>query len=246
MTKRPKILADHTKRGQTLVPPFTDNFGPIREVSWINTMMPELLWIALIQHQHGHKRGVELITLLARTARLIIPSTNLQTFAFASSYSVFSNSKGKRLRASLARAGELPLIQKSLAPLIAWYPNCPLSGLFSEPIVTTSLEGLQSIKSALSSLYQRSDRDPMMVQATAIWLMFDADVLKVSKGLALAKFPQIERYPETPLSRKIGSSVRATLNGFFGSENSYPPDCVWPSTFWNRGLAVEPCEFSNG
>jgi hypothetical protein len=245
MAKRPKILADHKKRGQTLVPPFTENFGPIQEVSWIKTIMPELLWIALIQYQHGHKRGVELITSLTRIARLIIPSTDLQTFAFASSYSVFSDSKGKRLRESLARTGELPLIQKSLAPLIAWYPNCPHCGLFSEPIATTSPEGLQSIKSALSSLYHRSDRDPMMVQATAVWLMFDADALKVSKGLALAKFPQIEQYPETLLSQKIGSSIRATLNAFFGSENSYSPDYVWPDNFWNHGLEVEPCEFNN-
>jgi hypothetical protein len=77
----------------------------------------------------------------------------------------------------------------------------------------------------------------MMVQATAIWLAFDAGIL------SLARFPEIEHYPETELSQKIGASIRDGLNMFFGSQIHYS-DATWPDHFWNRGLAIEPCEVS--
>ena len=81
----------------------------------------------------------------------------------------------------------------------------------------------------------------MMVQATAIWLAFDADLLKVSADLSLAQFPEIEHYPDTDLSKQIGASIRAGLNVFFRSE-MHQADNKWPDYFWNRGLAIEPCE----
>jgi hypothetical protein len=100
--------------------------------------------------------------------------------------------------------------------------------------------------SLVSSLFRRNDRDPMIIRATATWLAFDAGKLKVSEGLALAQFPEIERYPDTELSRRVGSGVRATLNMLIGSGQGQPVDTSWARYFWNRGLAIAPCEFSDG
>jgi hypothetical protein len=141
----------------------------------------------------------------------------------------------------------LTAILASLEPLISWYPECPFALLFPKP-PRRSLQknSLAPLKEVISSLYRRSERGPMMVQATAIWLAFDADVLKVTSDLSLARFPEIEHYPETEteISQKIGSSIRATLNVFFGSQIHYA-DVPWPGYFWNRGLSIEPCELNS-
>lgn len=86
----------------------------------------------------------------------------------------------------------------------------------------------------------------MMVQATATWLAFDADVLKVAAGLALANFPEIDQYPDTEVSRRVAASIRSTLNVLFGSEIHFGGSSDWPHQFWNRGLALETCEFTHG
>lgn len=83
----------------------------------------------------------------------------------------------------------------------------------------------------------------MMVQANVVWLAFDAGILKVQEGIPLAEFPEIEYYPNTELSRKIGSCIRAMLNGFFGPNESSFTSGYWPAYFWNRGLVIEECEF---
>jgi hypothetical protein len=217
-------------------------FGPLQEVSWVNTMIPEVAWIGLIQGQHGHRRGVELITSLARTARSLRSGGSHQIFGVASSYSEVTDPEWAQLRNIMAATGDLIQIQESLEPLIALYPECPLGPVFATPPTTAPENALRRMTSLVSSLFQRADRDPMMVQATVIWLAFDAGVLKVQPGLSLAEFPEIENYPDTEISKKVGGAIRSSLNIFFGQEQLCSHVSPWPRYFWNRGLALTPCE----
>lgn len=245
MVKRRQVLADHKRRGKTLVPPFTHMLRPLQEVSWVNTIIPEVAWIGLIHDQHGHRRGVELITSFARTARSVRSGGSRQVFAAASSYSEVSDPEWAGLRETMAATGDLFQIQESLEPLIALYPECPLGPVFATPPATAPEKALRRMTSLVSSLFQRVDRDPMMVQATVIWLAFDAGVLKVQQGLSLAQFPEIEHYPDTEISKKVGGAIRSSLNMFFGQEQIYSHLSPWPQYFWNRGLALTPCELSD-
>jgi len=245
MLNRRRVLADHQSRGKTLVPPFTHMIGPLQEVSWVNTMIPEVSWIGLIQDQHGHRRGVELITSFARTARSVRTGGSRNIFAATSSYSDISGPEWAQLRETMAGTGELVQIQESLEPLIALYPECPLGPVFASPPATDRENALERMSGLVSSLFRRADRDPMMVQATAIWLAFDAGVLKVQKGISLARLPEIEHYPDTEISKKVGGAIRASLNMFFGQEQLYAHGSTWPGYFWNRGLALTPCDLSD-
>lgn len=82
----------------------------------------------------------------------------------------------------------------------------------------------------------------MLVQATAIWIAFDAGMLKVAPHLALAEFPKIQDYPSTERSKEVASSIRATLNQMFGDTKWMASGTNWPAAFWNRGIEIEPCE----
>jgi hypothetical protein len=82
--KTRKILSDHKKQGKTFIPPFTHMLGPMGEVSWIKTIFPELLWIALIHNMHGDRRAVEIITQFSRLARKIKSHPDRKWFATTS------------------------------------------------------------------------------------------------------------------------------------------------------------------
>jgi hypothetical protein len=239
-----KILTDHKKRGQRLIPPLNELDGS--DVSWIATMIPELVWIALIQDWHGLSRGVELIRALAKAAREIHPGRLRSTFAAISSFGVLSRSEGERLRIMLEECGQLSSVREPLEVLVSWYPECPLCYIFAGPSAAPSKDGLNRLKSVVSWMYYRGEREAMMVQATVLQLILDADALKVFEGSALSKFREIERYPSTELSQEVGSIIRATLNGLFGHDNFGLKNCSWPPYFWNRGLAIDDCDFSDG
>jgi len=243
MKDRRRALSDYKQRGKILVPPFTHVLGPLSEVSWIKTILPELLWIALVHNFHGDKRAVEIITSFSRLARSIKANSSNKWFAATSDYASLSSADYEQLRLALQQE-VLTAILVPLKPLVSWYPECPLAKLFPEPPRRSPRrDTLPPLKDAIASLYRRSERGPMMVQATAIWLAFDADLLKVTSDLSLARFPEIEHYPDTEISQKIGGSIRAGLNMFFGSGTRYS-DASWPDYFWNPGLAIEPCEIN--
>lgn len=240
MNKREPILANHKKNKSKLITPFNAAFS-LHEMSWVNTMIPELLWIALIQEKYGLERGVEIVTSFTRDIRASEPSRNGVIWAAAGKYA--SICRGE-LRAIVQANGEAYTneLHTALLPLATWYPSCPLSALFPDDLPVAHPEGLAHLKAVVANLFERSAQEAVFVQAIAIWIAFDSGRFKVAPHLALADFPQIEKYPNTERSKKIAGSIRATLNVMFGDTELLASGTDWPITFWNRGIEIDPCE----
>jgi hypothetical protein len=240
-TARP-VLSDHQRVRKILIAPFNQSFGPLLEISWVRTVVPELLWIGLLHLHQGLRGGVETATFLSRAGRTCCPDAKSKVFAGLSDFTQLSIDEQASLRDMIEASNRAAELEKALRPLHFFYPRHPLSFLFSEDgaVKEENNKGLEVIKSLISNMYDRSATGSMVVQATSIWLAFDSGILKVSKELSLAQFPEIERYPTTELSRQVGASVRAAVNMLFGGPlgETYQE---WPAYFWNRGLALEPC-----
>jgi hypothetical protein len=236
--KRRPVLGDHKRVKSKLLTPFNNAFGPMREVSWINMMIPELLWIALVQNAWGPRRGVEIITAFTRDLRASDPARDHTIWAAAGKFSALSEG----VLASIVE--DRPYREQlcaPLAPLHAHYPEHPLRELVPVSENPPMWE-LRELKALVGGLFDRGSTSATLTQATATWLAFDADRLKVSAGLALADFPRIEDYPDTEQSQRIAASIRATLNQMFGEVDLMASGTDWPVAFWNRGLRLEPCE----
>jgi hypothetical protein len=241
---RKKVLQDHKRHGKIFIPPFQHMLGPLSEISWVKTMLPEFLWIALIQNYHGHREGVALITRFTRIARKCSSSEKKNIFATVTALGELTKDEKSCLQSELAASGDLFDIQKPLLPLITLYPECPLRFLYSVKPHSSMEEkqDIERLRNLVGGMYNKISRDTMMVQATAIWLAFDSGVLKVFKGLALAKFPEIEKYPHTELSEKVAASIRSSIFMFF-TEPHYSKSSNWPKYFWNRGFEIDLCYF---
>jgi hypothetical protein len=53
--------------GKKFVPPM-QQLGPWKDANWLGTVLPELLWIGLLNQRYGFKDGAELSLALARAA----------------------------------------------------------------------------------------------------------------------------------------------------------------------------------
>lgn len=129
-SKRTPVLGDHKRIKSKLVTPFNNAFGPMREVSWINMMIPELLWIALVQESWGPRRGVEIITSFTRDVRASDPTRDRTIWAAAGKFATLPGGvlssivKGRPYRDDLCGP---------LAPLNAHYPAHPMRELPNRP-----------------------------------------------------------------------------------------------------------------
>ena len=239
-----QILKDHKRVGQKLISPFNALLGgQLNEISWVAIALPELVWIALVLRQFGIRDGVALITSVARAARAVHPGKASSLFATTSNFTLLSANEKEVLRADLAASGDLLRVQECLEPLVAWYPDCPLRLAFFGSACPPTTQGLDFLKSVLSELYNRQSTEAMMMQATLLHVGFDADAIKIQRGSTLSKFEEIQDYPNTEISRLVGSMVRATLNAMLGEMMPFMTATEWPRYFWNRGLAITPCEF---
>lgn len=244
MSQRTLVLGDHKRVKSKLITPFNDQIGPMRDVSWINTMIPELFWIALLHDAHGHHIAVQIVTAFTRAVRGHSAGYSDKVWAAAGK---FSEIPQEALQQIVVRIGadHAAALRDALTPLAACYPTNPFNAIYNQPLPTAAPEKLDTLSRVAAALYDRSDRETMMVQATAIWVAFDSGRLKVNSDLALASFPRIEEYPTTELSRRVGGSIRSTLNLMFGENQLMASDGRWPIDFWNRGLLLQPCEFKN-
>ena len=149
--KRTPVLGDQKRVKSKLVTPFNDAFGSMREVSWINMMIPELLWIALVQKSWGPRRGVEIITAFTRDVRASDPTRDRTIWAAAGKFAALPSGvltgvvEGRPYRDDLCAP---------LAPLHAHYPEHPMRELVSavtEPPWSQDLGALKEVVGGLSS-----------------------------------------------------------------------------------------------
>lgn len=245
--KRPRkhgILSDHKKVGKKLLPPFNYMLGGLREISYIDSIIPELIWIALLQDRCGRKEGVELARAFSKAAIESAVHEKKVFFGHVSAYAELSEEERESALTSLEQTGDLERLRQVLMPLISFYPECPLSFLFpgGVPALQNRDRALSEFKLLLNELYDRTSRTAVFALATFMYLGFLGDAVKVFENLTLAKFDEIEKYPSTDLSKQIASGIRSFALVFFGRFAEEKPS-PWPRYFWNQGLKLEKCEF---
>lgn len=240
------ILRGHKRIGKTFVPPMAQL--KLSHTPWIGSILPDLVWIALLHDSHGDKRAAELALSVARIASDAASLEPRTWFAAASNYGQLPV-EGKQAIASRVQTGDWYLeLHISLAPLLRLYPSFPMGFILVEDTGTpeTSRESdLAAFKPMLSRLFDRRGRPAMMVQATALYIAFVTEVMVANRATSLAEFPKIQDYPETEDSKRVGASVRAGINAMAGLKLT-DDNPEWPRDFWNRGLELDACQYGTG
>jgi hypothetical protein len=121
--KRP-VLGDHRRVGKRFVPPFIAMLGSLNPVKWIDALLPEVLWLGMLNNDHGHRRGIQLAEALARPPTEPWPP-HTKVFAIASAYSSITSERWTEI-IRLISTDSFGELQRTLRPLVALYPR-PLS-----------------------------------------------------------------------------------------------------------------------
>ena len=234
----PRVLKGHRQRGKRFIPPFLDYLN-LRGISWLDELLPELIWIGLMNSKFGLKRGAELCVEVARAASACTTDSE-GAYAFVSEYHRLQEAEQECAKRRLADSRALDPVIDGLRVLATHYSKCPLAFLWSgETHEVQDDVNLDTLKELIRELADRRGKAATFVQATAVYIYFLNDKLKVASTTALADFTAIEAYPETESSIRVASSIRAVLNGFM---EPLGLSDEWRNYFWNRGRKLGPCE----
>jgi hypothetical protein len=238
-----KVLEDHRREGTVFKPPMSQ-YGPFEETNWRTTTMPELIWLGLILDKYDLRSAIDLGLYIAATARDISNDDDVFCFAFMSSFDALDSAVCAKVRKELEREGKLSRVQSALAPLVYFYPKCPLKFLFEESVSDKSLadDSLSSFKAFLDELFDKRSRLSVLMQAQAVYIFGTSGRLHIVEDSKLQNIDELKNYPDTKESRAVGASICATCNMLVGqSLEKY--DSGWDNYFWRRGLEIDECEY---
>ena len=164
------------------------------------------------------------------------------SFALTSSFDTLTDAAKNQLVDDLYVSGELVPLRNALDPLIALYPECPLSFLASEELPGPA-EVMPTFKDFLAGLYNKRDRLPVLMQAQAVYTLGATRRLFIQEGTSLGNLDELRFYPHTTESKRVGASICATCNMVvrFSLDDH---DSGWASYFWRRGFEIDHCEYS--
>ena len=232
------MLESHKRIGKRLVPPPAE-IGTLNEVSWVDRLLPELLWIGLLNAEYGVATGAHVCAEVVKAAKPELKGLGRNAMLCStSSFALFGRDQLARIRERLESVRVLSDLQSAISPLCGAYPKCPLSGLMRG--IDDVESAMAKIREVLPSLFNRRDEAATFVQIHAVYMMFTQGRLSVSRATSFANFPAVEAYPRTEESRQIAAGCRSVVNVLL-SDSLNDGEMSWPGYFWNRGLELEKC-----
>ena len=231
-----RVLRGYRQQGKRFIPPWLQHVS-LTETRWMDDILPELIWIALLVQRFGVKEGTAVAVSIAKAAARY-HQTAKRAFAATSDYLELDDEEKRCVHSTLKAEGTLERARSGLAALIGHYPDFPLAFL-ADPSRSNdaSCSTLDALREAIGNTSDRQGYAGTFTQATVVYIYFINDKLKVSPGLGLANFPAIEEYPTTEESRRVAASARAAVN--FLLTHEIP--CKWRNSFWNLGRSLGSC-----
>lgn len=240
--KRLSLLLDHKKVGKKFIPPILQ-LGPFTDVKWTDLILPEILWLGLLNYAYGKAKGAELGLKFAQAAVKVFTAEPVPWFGSTTSYISLDETQKAQILKILQEEHHLEPLRKALVPFPLFYPQCPLNFLYESAakFPRKPEQFLEEFKQFLSTLFDRTTEFTTFMQANGVYIAFITGKLVVSPDVSLANFPEIEKYPHTEESKRVATGVRAVLNMAFGTLFEGKTS-LWAGYFWNRGLELQPCD----
>lgn len=230
-----RILSNHKRQGKKIIPPLM-TLPNFKDNSYVDFVVPEIIWMAILNESLGIQRGTELSVDLVKSASNI--SSRPFLFSFISSYEVLNQEERNGIITGLRDLGSLDILRSTLSDFLTIYPNCPLSFLMEEQTPKNDID-TSNVKDVLRLLYDKIGRTATFAMGNVVYHMFCLEKLVLVEKSVLSELPKLVDYPNTGISKLIASSIRALIHALF-NENTHNSDNYWNSYFWNRGHELEP------
>lgn len=238
-SKKHVVLDGHKRVGKKFLAPFRQLPGRWNEVSWVNRILPELIWMGVLNDNFGMPRGIQLAVELARSANDIYTEQKSLNFAITSSYSLLNEEKKALLVEKLAAKGIFSSLTNAMIGFLNLYPESPLS--FLRISVDNNVERfVDSMKVTLERYFFRSEQPAMVLQANVVYVAGICGELVYTNNVKPPDLNALITNFDSEEGRRAAAQVRALVTGFVGMLLD-EEKIDWPRYFWNRGLEIDKC-----
>lgn len=242
-TKRDTVLKDHKKIGSKFIPPLSQ-LGGLTEISYVDQILPEIIWMGLICDKLGYQKGVDLVARLTKVAFVLKETKKFVNFAIVSNFNLLSKDKKRKFKNKLQTENILETLQDILAPLIISYKDFPLSFLGKSNSKLDKNDLIERLKLSIERHIDKYATPGIVIQANVLYIRSINGGLFLAQNIKPPNLESIIQSPESEEAKRAGSFARIQAMQEFmplGQKLKFN----WARSFWNRGYKIDKCIFKN-
>ncbi len=229
--------AGYKKEGKMYIPPILQ-LGEFNAVSWLDNILPELIWIGILQNNCGLKLGSEIALEIAKKAYQLKNEDKSNWFGVISSFKNLNASEIQEINKivknkTIDASKELKIFE----PLSDLYDEFPFSN--RSETIDSNLE-LDGYKQYLSKIYDRTTKEATLIQAIAFRILLESN--SISFSFKIPNLISILEYPATEDSINLASIIRSTINSTFIQKEI---TANWANHFWETNFKIGNCYGTN-
>ena len=235
----PPLLKGYKRIGKRFVPPLMQ-LPKNNLVSYIDDILPEVVWIGLLNEDLGYVPAARILENLILHSVEVIDKDSPSNFAFMSCYTTVSNENKRALRERLDRDGSLETIQNGIAPLTLLYDNCPISFLGPPKQIFSRNELVAAIKQCIGRTIDKYATPGIVLNGSILLSQMVTGKLHVSSKITLPDLNSVIDSPSSDEAQRAAAFMRSFALTAYGMAEL---DSSWPKRFWNQSIELDSCEF---
>lgn len=242
MSKKTKkgVLSDHQKRGKVLIPPLMQ-LSNLVETSFVDTKIPELIWISALFNWTDDKSAVDAVIEFQLACQRAIAPDQIPSLSFLSNFDRLSETQKHTIVSSSNCAHWIEILRKALWHQYALFDRYPLAFIFENSDNLDRDEAIVRLKGDVSELLDRRSHHATKVQTTAVFAMPAIGKMILNKTIDFPDPDSIFKSPESLEARKVASFVRASLNAGNNMDTDELIAKEWVDEFWSSSYKLEGC-----
>ena len=240
--KEKKVLDGHKKVGSRFIPPMKQ-IPNMKSKSFVNQMLPELIWIGLVNDNIGYVRGARLIQKIFIAVDEVRAKETQGNFAYASCYGKLQAEEKNHLVEKLTLLGILDDLKTYLAPLILLYDEFPMRFIGPSSFILSNEQLVGKISSCVEKHVDKYKTPGIVLNGSVLLSRLVTKKISFAADMDLPDFNSVIDAPDSEDAKFAAGFMRANAIGEFGMLQISD---TWARYFWNRGYELSPCKVHSG
>lgn len=237
--KKKPILEGHKRVGKRFIPPMMQ-LPMSTSISYVNDMLPELIWVGLINEREGYVGGARIIEKVFLAVDDIKEEGQGGNYALMSAFNTLRPDQKNSVNERLRSEGVLETIQNSIAPLVLLYDRCPLNFFGPPTTIYDEIHLVSTIKECVGRIIDRYETPAVVLYGAMLIARLVTKTISLPAGIDLPDFNAVVDSPDSEEAKQAAGFMRANGLAEFGMLNI---SNEWAKHFWNRNFSLSPCEF---
>lgn len=238
MAKKRKNLKGYKRKGKRFIPPMKQ-LPQLREHSYVNDMLPQLIWLGLIHDRAGYGFGARVLETVIKVTKELPDQGSSCNFALQFAYTKLTKEGRTLILKGWAQDDLLETIREAIAPLMLLYDGCPLAFVGPPENVYSQEELIGRISYSVANHLDKTQTPGVMLHGAMLLTRLMAGTVKFAQHIEIPDLNAVVENPESDEARKAAAFMRASAGAEWGILE-VPPD--WSRYFWNRNGALKRCQ----